>query len=558
MALTDYDKKNLSASDQKKIQDATDKWNAANAKGDTAGMASAAAEAAAVRNNAGYKTDSSGNYKSSSGGSYGGTTPNVLSGVAASNKNTNNNSNNNTTYSPYTGGGYTIGSDYGKQQAQNMGIGQSWTASDGAVWTKQNDGTISVNYNGQTYNNAWTPTDYGVLGTQQIQAGLPYSYVQDTLNNRVNKALNTEGLEGYAYDNTYLMMQNYINAKMAEESNAKIKAEYEQLLSQLEQGRPEAYQSKYDPQIDAMLNKILNRDDFSYDVMNDPLYQQYAQMYQREGDRAMKETMAEAAAGAGGMNTYAVTAAQQANSYYNSQLNDKIPELYQLAYNMYLDDKESQVQDLGLLMDMDESQYNRYRDTMNDYYNDKTFAYDAYNDAVQQGNWQKTYDYNSMWDNINFNNDNYLTNREWDDSEEEREINNNRSDRDSAKEEVWSFIDKGIMPSADLIKRAEMDEATVQRYVDAVNADKASKKSTSGGGGVSGTDKVGGGDETEDNFNTIKEDCDRMILDGDKLGAAAYAKECYDAGLITTKQYKELLSENNPVLNMITNPGSMF
>ena len=71
MALTDYDKQNLSASDQKKIQAATDKWNAANAKGDTDGMRAAAAEAAAVRNNAGYKTDDTGKYTGSysSGGS---------------------------------------------------------------------------------------------------------------------------------------------------------------------------------------------------------------------------------------------------------------------------------------------------------------------------------------------------------------------------------------------------------------------------------------------------------------------------------------------------------
>ena len=101
--------------------------------------------------------------------------------------------------------------------------------------------------------------------------------------------------------------------------------------------------------------------------MNDPLYQQYAKMYQREGDRAMKETLAEAAAGAGGMNTYAITAAQQANNYYNSQLNDKIPELYQLAYDMYINDKESKVQNLGILQNMDATQYNRYRDTINDY-----------------------------------------------------------------------------------------------------------------------------------------------------------------------------------------------
>ena len=66
------------------------------------------------------------------------------------------------------------------------------------------------------------------------------------------------------------------------------------------------------------------------------MYQQYSKMYTREGDRAMKETMAEAAAGAGGMNSFAITAAQQAANNYSARLNDTIPQLYQLAYEMYL------------------------------------------------------------------------------------------------------------------------------------------------------------------------------------------------------------------------------
>ena len=46
MALTDYDKQNLTKEQQAKVQAATDKWTAAQAKGDTEGMKSAAAEAA--------------------------------------------------------------------------------------------------------------------------------------------------------------------------------------------------------------------------------------------------------------------------------------------------------------------------------------------------------------------------------------------------------------------------------------------------------------------------------------------------------------------------------
>lgn len=167
------------------------------------------------------------------------------------------------------------------------------------------------------------------------------------------------------------------------------------------------YESQYSDKIDALLNQILNREKFSYDLESDPMYQQYKAQYNREGQRAMNDTLASMASGAGGMNTWAVTAAQQANDYYNAQLNDRVPELYQLAYQMYLQDIDNQVQDLGLLQQMDNTQYGRYQDTMNDWRNDRDFVYGNYRDQVgdwnnglnfaygsyrdQMGDWQTNY-----------------------------------------------------------------------------------------------------------------------------------------------------------------------
>lgn len=219
------------------------------------------------------------------------------------------------------------------------------------------------------------------------------------------------------------------------------------------------YTSKYDPQIDALLNEILTREDFSYNVEDDPLYSQYKQMYNREGERAMRNTLAEAAAGAGGMNTYAIAAAQQANNYYSSQLNDRIPELYQLAYEMYLQDKESKVQDLGILSDMDDKQYNRYRDTMSDWRADKDFAYGTFKDAVTQGNWEKTFNYNQSVDNRNFAYQDYWAEKEWSASEQSK-----------AQDEVWKLISLGVTPSADLVAKAGMSQTDIDLAVAAVNA----------------------------------------------------------------------------------------
>jgi hypothetical protein len=265
--------------------------------------------------------------------------------------------------------------------------------------------------------------------------------------------------------------------------------ELEQDEFEFDEEKPQ-YESKYDPRIEALLNEILNRGDFSYDVASDPLYKQYAQMYQREGDRAMKETLAEAAASAGGMNTYAITAAQQANSYYGSQLNDKIPELYQLAYEMYLNDKESKVQDLGLLQNMDATQYNRYRDTMNDWYNDRNFAYGAYRDDVGDSQWltnldyndywaNKNFDYNDAWANKEWNYNDMWKNKEWDASQADKDLANTRYDRETAEAQLWEFADKGIMPSDELIAASGLNKADVEKYVSAVKAEKAKSTASS-------------------------------------------------------------------------------
>ena len=484
MALTDYDKKNLSSSDQKKIQNATDKWNAANAKGDKAGMAAAAAEAAAVRNNAGYKTDSSGNYSGSYtptssggvsnvpnvsgngtvryngnsysiGGSYGGTT----SGGTTSTNN----------YSQYTNNPYTIGSERGQMIANNMGFGESWTNDiDGSVWKKNNDGTITVtDKNGYVTPNAYRMTDLGTLGTQQMDAGLSADIVEGTMWERYYKAQNDPNLQQYMRDGIFNQMYQHVQDARAKENQEFAQQEIQAWLNDYLQQNQQPTAPQKDPRIDALLNEILNREDFSYNALNDPLYQQYKQAYQREGDRAMKETMAEAAAGAGGMNTYAMTAAMQANNYYNSQLNDRIPELYQLAYNMYLNDKESQVQDLGILQNMDNTQYNRYRDTMNDWYKDKDFAYGMYYDALQQGNWQTQQDYNAMWDDKTWAEN--IADKEYNRGQAEKELEYNRNKEEEAKanSQVDDAIRAGEMPSDELIAQAGRKRADVLQLVNA-------------------------------------------------------------------------------------------
>ncbi len=344
--------------------------------------------------------------------------------------------------------------------------------------------------------------DWGTVGTNQMNAGVSAEDVLATYYQRYGKAMNTEGLQGYANDELQQAMWQYAMGAVQKNNQPE----------DFEYTKKKPTEPERDPRIDALLNEILNRDDFSYDAASDPLYQQYANMYRREGDRAMRETLAEAAAGAGGMNTYAITAAQQANNYYNSQLNDKIPELYQLAYSMYLNDKESKMQDLGILQDMDESQYNRYRDTVNDWYADKNFAYGVYRDDVQDGQWKTQFDYNAMIDNRNLIRDDIWKNKEWNyqlgrdqladsryenewnyqvgrdqisDSQYNDELSYNRGQdsKKSAEAQMEEIIETGTMPRDELIAQAGWNKADVEVRVKARQAELG----ISSGGGSSGS-----------------------------------------------------------------------
>ena len=78
---------------------------------------------------------------------------------------------------------------------------------------------------------------------------------------------------------------------------------------------------------------------FSYDPDSDVVTQAYMKRYAREGNRATQNALGSAAAMTGGIpSSYAVAAASQAGDYYASQAADKIPELYQQAYNRYVND----------------------------------------------------------------------------------------------------------------------------------------------------------------------------------------------------------------------------
>ena len=137
------------------------------------------------------------------------------------------------------------------------------------------------------------------------------------------------------------------------------------------------YNNRYDDTIQDLIQGILNREDFSYDPATDPLYQNYRKQYTREGQRATADTLGAAAAASGGIpSSYATTA----GNYYAAQMTDKIPELYQLAYNQYLNDYNMQLSDLGVVQGAEQSDYDKYLNELNQFNTDRAFDYNAWLD----------------------------------------------------------------------------------------------------------------------------------------------------------------------------------
>ena len=110
-----------------------------------------------------------------------------------------------------------------------------------------------------------------------------------------------------------------------------------------------------------LLNSVTNPEQFKYDLDSDIVWDSYRKQYLREGERATADTLAKVSAATGGRpSSYAVTAAHQAGDYYNSQLTDMIPTLYQNAYQRYLNDLGLKQTGLEALTADREAAYNQH------------------------------------------------------------------------------------------------------------------------------------------------------------------------------------------------------
>lgn len=193
---------------------------------------------------------------------------------------------------------------------------------------------------------------------------------------------------------------------------------------------------RYEAEIQGLLSDISNRKGFSYNMNEDKMYQQYRDQYIREGQRAMKDTAAQTAALTGGYgSTYGAIAAQQGYDNYLAALNDRVPQLEQMAYGRYTDELADKYNQLGAYQTEENRLYGQYMDALGQHNTDRNFAFGSMQAAMSQNNYENEFDRNLFESDRSYG----LTEEQWNFQQQQQAIENALSTGDYSKLKELGF-----------------------------------------------------------------------------------------------------------------------
>lgn len=132
--------------------------------------------------------------------------------------------------------------------------------------------------------------------------------------------------------------------------------------------KPSEFKSQFQPKIDEILNNLSTRKGFSYDVTNDAYYNQLKNKAMATGKMNMQNAMGQAVANTGGFgNSYAQTVGQQAYNQSIIDLQNRVPELMQMAYNNYQNEGADMLSRLNMYQTQDNADYSKHKDKVSDW-----------------------------------------------------------------------------------------------------------------------------------------------------------------------------------------------
>lgn len=245
-------------------------------------------------------------------------------------------------------------------------------------------------------------------GDRVVTGGGTYEITGVKPNGKYTSKLVDAGTTIYNYGNDYDTVDSGIpgTSRRTKERVTQMESGYtpssavraaQSYLAGVQGSKPGAYESKWGAELDALYDKITNREKFKYDVYDDPMYQQYKMQYQNLGRTAMMDTMGQAAALTGGYgSSYGKSVGQQTYDAYLQSINDVVPELYGQAYQQYSDEGARMLDQWGLLNDREQQDYSKYRDQMSDYFNELSLAQSAAQ-AAEQDDYNRWAAERSYW-----------------------------------------------------------------------------------------------------------------------------------------------------------------
>lgn len=465
MAVSEYDKKNLSQKQQDRIAEVT-----AQARSGKMTWADAHKEAESIRNNAGYSGGRYGNEyngnKSNGGssgsggsGSSGGNSKGTYWGVEYDRSNNGGGiygvPTSNSQQKNYKQGGvtYQVGADMSRRPdlAGGYAVSNGYTVfydKDGYA-TKASKGTIDytphqdINVWNGSYNKSGAWTDNEMLSAAdkqkiadiraQMQAG---KITGDQANQAANAIRAGYGYSidknGYVTDNGALSRVNDRRAQLGLSTNPEDASTgyYRYLMgtdtSPLAQAAGlvksyDEFNGTYTPTdvLQGLVNNGFNTSDAgrpSFDYTYDPemralidqiLNSNLADWKQGDQYAALRDQYA--ANGEMGMNDLlgqvssrtGGLASSYAASVANQEYNDWMSKLEQAAREMYQQDRSDKLSSLGMLSDAYDREYGEYGDKLNQWNTDRNFAYQQAQDALANQWKQKEWDYNMSQDEWN-------------------------------------------------------------------------------------------------------------------------------------------------------------
>ncbi len=160
---------------------------------------------------------------------------------------------------------------------------------------------------------------------------------------------------------------------------------YKDDLSRHEGNAPDAFDNKYQAQIDALLDKMANQKPFSYDFASDPTWQTLSDQYKRNALLGMQSAMGEAAGLTGGYgSSYAQQVGQQTYQQNISEMTDIIPELAGNALNIWQANNNQLASNLSALQSQQSADYSRYYNDWQIWNTDRNYLYQKVMEMTDQ------------------------------------------------------------------------------------------------------------------------------------------------------------------------------